>query len=152
MIWSNMRGFVLANKSLKQDIYAYLNAQSSLTALLDTGGIGWGQMPDTAVTKRMIVYSMLSDVRIDDDHSISTFRNQRWRFWICFPKTGTAPKDSALDCGNVLLDVLNNISGTFGSTTVQYIVNDSNSDPFFDTASNCYIVIQDYKIKMRTLE
>ena len=142
----------MANKSLKDDIYNYLNGQASLTALLDTGGIGWGQMPDTAVTKRMIVYSMISDVRLDDDHSISTFRNQRWRFWICFPKTGINPKDSALDCGNKLLDVLNNISGTFGSTAIQYSVIENNQDPFFDVASNCYIVIQDYKIKMKTLE
>lgn len=142
----------MANKSLKDDIYAYLNGQASLTALLDTGGIGWGQMPDTAVTKRMIVYSMISDVRLDDDHSISTFRNQRWRFWICFPKTGANPKDSALDCANKLLDVLNNISGTFGSTAIQYSVIENNQDPFFDIASNCYIVIQDYKIKMKTLE
>ena len=138
----------MANRSLKQDIYTYLSAQSSLTSLLDTDGIGWGQMPDTATTKRMIKYSMLSDVRIPE----SQFRNQRWRFWICFPKTGTNPKDSSMDCGNVLLDVLHNMSGTFGSVNILYIVNDSNQDPFFDTASNCYIVIQDYKIKMRTLE
>lgn len=142
----------MANKSLKADIYSYLNGQSALVALLDTGGIGWGQMPDNAVTKRMIVYSMISDVRLDNDHSISPFRNQRWRFWICFPKNGTAPKDSALDCGNKLLDVLNNMSGTFGSTAILYSVIDSNQDPFFDVASNCYIVIQDYKLKMRTLE
>jgi len=109
-------------------------------------------MPDTATTKRMIMYSMISDPRISDDHSNSTFRNQRWRFWICFPKDGTSAKDSSMNCGNKLLDVLNNISGSFGSSYVQYIVNDSNQDPFFDTASNCYIVIQDYKIKMRTLE
>ena len=142
----------MANISLKDNIYTYLNGQASLTNLLDTGGIGWGQMPDTAVIKRMIVYSMISDVRLDDDHSISKFRNQRWRFWICFPKTGTNPKDSAMDCGNALLDVLNNISGTFGTTAIQYCCIDSNQDPFFDVASNCYIVIQDYKIKMRTLE
>ena len=142
----------MANKSLKADIYTYLNGQASLTALLDTGGIGWGQMPDTAVTKRMIVYSMISDVRIDDGHSMSAFRNQRWRFWICFPKTSTTPKDKALECANKLLDVLNNISGTFGTTAIQYCCIDSNQDPFFDIASNCYIVIQDYKIKMKTLE
>lgn len=143
-----MRGQCLANKSLKKDIYDYLNAQASLTALLDTGGIGWGQMPDTAVTKKMIVYSMLSDVRIIE----STFRNQRWRFWLCFPKTGTNPKDKALECGNKLLDLLHGMSGSFGSTNIHFIENDSNQDPFFDVASNCFIVIQDYKLKMRTLE
>jgi len=138
----------VANKSLKDDIYAYLNAQSSLTTLIDANGIRWGQMPDTAVTKRRLVYAMISDVRIPE----SQFRNQRWRFWICFPKTGTTPKDSSMDCGNVLLDLLHNMRGSFGSTYIHFIENDSNQDPFFDTASNCYIAIQDYKFKMRTLE
>ena len=138
----------MANKSLKDDIYAYLNAQASLTSLLDTSGIGWGQMPDTATVKKMIVYSMLSDVRIPE----SQFRNQRWRFWICFPKTGTNPKLASLIAGNKLLDLLHNMRGSFGSTYIHFIENDSNQDPFFDVASNCYIVIQDYKFKMRTLE
>ena len=116
----------MANKSLKDDIYAYLNAQGSLTALLDTGGLGWGQMPDTAITKKMIVYSMLSDVRIPE----SKFRNQRWRFWICFPKTGTAPKLAALTAGNKLLDLMHGISGTFGNTVLLFSENDINYDPF----------------------
>lgn len=138
----------MANISLKDNIYAYLNGQASLTTLLDTDGIMWGQMPDTAVTKKHIVYTMLSDVRIDG----SVFRNQRWRFWICFPNKGTAPKLASMTAGNKLLDLLHNQSGTFGNTVIHYISNDSNQDPFYDTASNSYIVIQDYKLKMRTLE
>ena len=142
----------MANKSLKDDIYAYLNAQASLITLLDTGGLGWGQMPDTAVTKKMIVYAMISDVRIGDDIGSSQFRNQRWRFWICFPKTGTTPKASCLTAANKLLDLMHNMRGSFGSTNIHYIENDSNQDPFYDTNSNCFIIIQDYKLKMRTLE
>ena len=138
----------MANRSLKSDIYSYLSGRTALVNLLDSGGLGWGQMPDTAVTKKMIVYAMISDVRIPE----SKFRNQRWRFWICFPKTGTAPKDSCLNCSNVLLDSLHNMRGSFGSTKIHFIENDSNQDPFFDSISNCFIIIQDYKIKMRTLE
>lgn len=140
----------MANKSLKDDIYNYLNGQASITSLIDT--IGWGQMPDTATAKRIIVYAMISDVRIGDDIGSSKFRNQRWRFWICFPKTGTKAKNSCLTASNILLDLMHNVRGTFGGTSIHYIENDSNADPFFDVNSNCYIIIQDYKLKMRTLE
>ena len=138
----------MANTSLKDDIYAYLNGQSSLTALLDTGGIGWGQMPDTAVTKKMIVYSMLSDVRIAG----SKLRNQRWRFWICMPGNGTAPKAVALAVGLKLLDLMHEVRGTFGSTEIHFSENISNADPFYDEASASWILIQDYNLKMRTLQ
>jgi hypothetical protein len=138
----------LANISLKDNIYAYLNGQASLTSLLDTGGIGWGQMPETATSKRMIVYSMLNDNRLDD----SKLRNQLWRFWICFPNTGTAPKAKALAAGLKMLDLLHEVKGSFGSTNILFSHNVSNQDPFFDTVSNCWIVIQDYNLKMRTLQ
>jgi hypothetical protein len=138
----------LANISLKDNIYAYLNGQSSLTALLDTGGIGWGQMPDTAVTKKMIVYSMLSDVRIAD----SKLRNQRWRFWICMPENGTAPKAGALAVGLKLLDLMHEVRGSFGSTYIHFVENIGNADPFYDEASASWILIQDYNLKMRTLQ
>jgi hypothetical protein len=138
----------LANTSLKDDIYAYLNGQSSLTALLDTGGIGWGQMPDTSVTKKMIVYSMLSDVRIAD----SKLRNQRWRFWICMPENGSAPKAGALAVGLKLLDLMHEVRGSFGSTYIHFSENIGNADPFYDEASASWILIQDYNLKMRTLQ
>ena len=138
----------MANISLKDNIYAYLNGQASLTTLLDAGGIGWGQMPDTATSKKMIVYTMLNDNRLND----SRFRNQLWRFWICFPKTGTAAKASCLAASLKLLDLLHEVQGSFGSTNIQFSHNVLNSDPVYDTASGCYIAIQDYKFKMRTLE
>jgi len=138
----------MANISLKDNIYAYLNGQASLTSLLDTGGIGWGQMPDTATTKRMVIYKMLNDNRLDD----SKLRNQLWRFWICFPKTGTNPKGAALTASLKLLDLLHEVQGSFGSTNILFSHNVSNQDPFFDSVSNCWIVIQDYNLKMRTLQ
>ena len=142
------RRFSVANISLKDNIYTYLAAETALTALLDTGGIGWGQMPDTAVTKKMITYTMISDVRTPE----SQFRNQRWRFWISFPAGGTAPKNSCLTAGNQLLTSLHNMRGTFGSTKIHFIENDSNQDPFYDSVSDSWMIIQDYKLKMRTLE
>jgi hypothetical protein len=138
----------LANISLKDNIYAYLNGQSSLTALLDTCGIGWGQMPDTAVTKKMIVYSMLSDVRIAD----SKLRNQRWRFWICIPDSTNGPKAAALAAGLKLLDLMHEVRGSFGSTYIHFVENIGNADPFYDEASASWILIQDYNLKMRTLQ
>jgi hypothetical protein len=138
----------MANKSLKDDIYAYLNNQSSLTALIDTGGIGWGQMPDTATSKKMIVYTMLNDNRLDDSY----LRNQLWRFWICFPKTGSNPKSSCLAASLKLLDLLHEVQGSFGATNIMFSHNVLNSDPVYDTVSGCYIAIQDYKLKIRTLE
>jgi hypothetical protein len=136
----------LVNTSLKDDIYSFLNGQASIAILVDQ--IGWGQMPDTAVTKKQIVYAMISDVRTPGSY----LRNQRWRFWICFPRTGSNPKSGVMEAGNKLLDVLHNQRGTFGSTSIHYSENVSNQDPFFDTASNCYILIQDYNLKMKTLE
>lgn len=136
----------MANTSLKDNIYKYLNGVAAVKNSVMQ--IGWGQMPDTAVTKTQIVYSMLNDNRLQG----SQFRDQLWRFWICFPSIGTKPKDSVLNAGNILLNNLHNISGTFGDVNILYAENVSNQDPFFDTASNSYIVIQDYKLKMRTLE
>ena len=138
----------MANTSLKDNIYSYLNGQSTLTALLDTGGIGWGQMPDTAVTKKMIVYSMLSDVRIAD----SKLRNQRWRFWICIPDSTSGPKAAALAAGLKLLDLMHEVRGSFGSTYIHFAENIGNGDPFYDEASASWILIQDYNLKMRTLQ
>jgi len=138
----------LANISLKDNIYAYLNAQASLTTLLDTGGIGWGAMPETETTKRIIMYKMLNDNRQDDSH----LRNQLWRFWLCFPATGTNPKSACLIASLKLLDLLHEIKGSFGTTNILFSHNVSNQDPFFDTVSNCWIIIQDYNLKMRTLE
>jgi hypothetical protein len=138
----------LANISLKDNIYAYLNGEATLTALLDTGGIGWGQMPDTAVTKKMIVYSMLSDVRIAD----SKLRNQRWRFWVCVPKSNSAPKSACLAISLKLLDLMHEVRGTFGSTYIHFSENIGNADPFFDENSDSWILIQDYNLKMRTLQ
>jgi hypothetical protein len=138
----------LANISLKDNIYAYLNGQPTLTALLDTGGIGWGQMPDTAVTKKMIVYSMLSDVRIAD----SKLRNQRWRFWICIPDSTSGPKAAALAAGLKLLDLMHEVRGSFGSTYIHFAENIGNGDPFYDEVSASWILIQDYNLKMRTLQ
>ena len=138
----------MANTSLKDNIYTYLNGQATLTALLDTGGIGWGQMPDTATTKRMIVYKMLNDGRIDD----SRLRNQLYRFWICFPGTGTTPKASCLTASLKLLDLMHEVRGTFGNTTILYSHNVNNSDPFYDDISKNWIVIQDYIIKSRNLQ
>ena len=138
----------LANYSLKDDIYNYLNAQASLTSMLDTNGLSWGQMPDTAVTKTRVDYRMLSDVRIGG----SSFRNQRWRFWICVPATKTTPKSKALNISNKMLDLLHEMRGEFGSIYIHFIENDSNEDPFFDTSLNAWVVVQDYKLKMRTLQ
>jgi hypothetical protein len=135
----------LSNISLKDNIYNYLNGQASLTSLVDS--IGWSQMPDTATSKRMIVYSMLNDNRTDDSH----LRNQLWRFWICIPQTSTSPKAKCLEASLKLLDLLHEVSGSFGSTYIQFSHNVSNQDPFFDSVSNCWIVIQDYNLKMRTL-
>ena len=105
-------------------------------------------MPDTAVTKKMIVYSMLSDVRIAD----SKLRNQRWRFWICMPENGTAPKAAALAAGLKLLDLMHEVRGSFGSTYIHFVENIGNADPFYDEASASWILIQDYNLKMRTLQ
>jgi hypothetical protein len=138
----------MANSSLKDDIYTYLNGQASLTSLLDTDGIGWGEMPDTATANKMIMYKMLNDPFLDD----SKLRNQLWRFWICFPKTGDTPKAAAQTASLKLLDLLHEIKGSFGSTYIQFCHNVSNQDPFFDSISDCWIVIQDYKLKMRTLQ
>jgi hypothetical protein len=138
----------LANKSLKDDIYSYLNGQASLTSLLDTGGLIWSQSFDDSVNKKRIVYTMLNDNRLDD----SKLRNQLWRFWICFPKTGTNPKGAALTASLKLLDLLHEVQGSFGSTNILFSHNVSNQDPFFDSVSNCWIVIQDYNLKMRTLQ
>lgn len=138
----------MANSSLKDNIYSYLNGQASLTALLDTGGIGWGQMPDNHITKKMIIYSMISDVRIPDSY----FRNQRWRFWLCFPATGTNPKAACLTAANKLLDIMHEIRGSFGSVNIHFSENVSNQDPFYDKDSNSWIIIQDYALKMKTLE
>ena len=140
----------MANKSLKDDISEYLKTVASIRSIFVY--IGWGQMPDTATSKIMLIYAMISDVRIGDDIGSSSYRNQRWRFWICFPADGTKPKENCMLASNALLDALHNMRGTFGSTSIHYIENDSNADPFFDINSNCYIIIQDYKLKMRTLE
>jgi len=138
----------LANISLKDNIYAYLNGQASLTTLLDTNGLIWSQSYDDSVNKRRIVYTMLNDNRLDD----SKLRNQLWRFWICFPKTGTNPKGAALTASLKMLDLLHEVKGSFGSTNILFSHNVSNQDPFFDAVSNCWIVIQDYNLKMRTLQ
>lgn len=135
----------LANTSLKDDIYNYLNGLSAITSSVDQ--IGWRQMPDTAVTKKQIVYGMISDVRIPE----SSFRSQRWRFWICFPVTGLNPKTSCLSAANKLLDAMHSVRGEFGSVNLHYAFNLDNQDPFFDTNSNSWIIIQDYELKMRTL-
>jgi len=136
----------LANSSLKDNIYTYLNGQVSLTAIIDQ--IGWGQMPDTAIDKTQIVYYMLNDNRIAE----SSFRNQLWRFWICVPQTKSNPKSKCLTISNKLLDNLHGVRGSFGSTYIHFSDNVTNQDPFFDTSSNSYIIIQDYKLKMKTLE
>jgi len=138
----------LANISLKDNIYNYLNGQASLTTLYDAGGIGWGVMPETKTEKRLLIYKMLNDNRIDD----SKLRNQLWRFYHCFPATGTTPKAKALEAGLKLLDLLHEIKGSFGSTNILFSHNVSNQDPFFDSVSNCWIIIQDYNLKMRTLQ
>ena len=138
----------MANISLKDNIYAYLNGQASLTTLLDTNGLIWSQSYDDSVNKRRIVYTMLNDNRLDD----SKLRNQLWRFWICFPKTGTNPKGAALTASLKMLDLLHEVKGSFGSTNILFSHNVSNQDPFFDAVSNCWIVIQDYNLKMRTLQ
>lgn len=138
----------MANISLKDNIYAYLNGQASLTTLLDTNGLIWSQSYDDSVNKRRIVYTMLNDNRLDD----SKLRNQLWRFWICFPKTGTNPKGAALTASLKMLDLLHEVQGSFGSTNILFSHNISNQDPFFDAVSNCWIVIQDYNLKMRTLQ
>lgn len=138
----------MANTSLKDSIYAYLNGQSTLTALLDTDGIMWGQMPDTAVTKTRVIYSMISDPRVGN----SSFRNQRWRFWICVPAAKATPKAKALTIANKMLDLLHEVRGGFGSIYIHFVENDSNEDPFFDETLNSWVVIQDYKFKMRTLQ
>ena len=136
----------MANTSLKDNIYSYLNSITAIKNAVDQ--IGWGQMPDTAITKKQIVFSMLNDNRLPE----SQLRNQLWRFWYCFPANGTTPKAKSLTLGNLMLDNMHNMRGTFGSTLVHFIENVSNIDPFFDTTSNSWILIQDYKIKMKTLE
>lgn len=136
----------MANKSLKDDIYNYLNGEASITTLIDV--IGWGQMPETKTDKKSIIYKMLNDNRTDD----SKLRNQLWRFWVCFPATGTTPKSKALEAGLKMLDLLHEVKGSFGSTNILFSHNVSNQDPFFDSVSNCWIVIQDYNLKMRTLQ
>lgn len=138
----------MANTSLKNDIYTYLSGQISLTSLLSAGGIGWGQMPETAVSKTMIVYRMLSDPRIPE----SSLRNQRWRFWICVPKSATTPKETCLTIANKMLDLLHEVRGSFGSTYIHFSENVNNSDVEYDPASECWMVIQDYMLKMKTLQ
>lgn len=136
----------LANSSLKDDIYTYLHGQVSLNALVAL--IGWGQMPDTAVSKKQVIYSMISDVRFPE----SSFRNQRWRFWISVPAATSGAKESTLTIANKLLDLLHEVRGSFGSTYIHFSENVSNQDPFFDENSNSWMVIQDYMLKMRTLQ
>lgn len=140
----------MANISLKDNIYAYLSGCISLTATGTT--FGWGQMPDTAVTKKIIVYSMISDLSPADDLGKSKLRNQRWRFWVCVPDTETNGKSTSLNISLKLMDNLNNVRGSFGSTYIHYSEIDTNSDPFYDITSKSWIVIQDYKLKMKTLE
>lgn len=136
----------MANYSLKDSIYKYLDSVTAVSSLVDI--IGWGEMPDTAVSNKRIIYKMISDPRIPE----SKLRGQRWRFWICIPQTESAPKESCLTISNLMLDNLHRMQGSFGDVSIHYIDNVSNEDPFFDTDSNCYIAIQDYILKMKTLE
>lgn len=136
----------MANSSLKDDIYSYLNSQAGLTALV--AQIGWGQMPSTAISKKQIVYGMISDPRVH----LSKQRNQRWRFWICVPVSNTNPKASCEAIGNKMLDVLHEIKGSFGTRNIQWSENVSNQTPFLDDQSQSWILIQDYMLKMKTLQ
>ena len=136
----------MANSSLKENIYTYLNGISDISSTVDQ--IAWGQMPDTAVDKKQIVYAMLNDNRIADSY----FRNQLYRFWICIPDTESTPKNTVLTIANLLLDNLHEVRGTFGAVKIHFSENVSNQDPFYDVASNYWIIIQDYKLKMKTLE
>lgn len=139
----------MSNSSLKDNIYSYLAAQAGLTSLIGTTGrTGWGQMPDTAVSVIHIVYSMLTEIRQDDSY----LRNQMYRFWICVPQGTSDGKEVTLSIANKLLDLLHEVRGTFGSVNLQFSHNVSNQDPFFDERSNSWIIIQDYKLKIRSLE
>jgi hypothetical protein len=44
------------------------------------------------------------------------------------------------------------VRGSFGSTYIHFAENIGNGDPFYDEASASWILIQDYNLKMRTLQ
>jgi hypothetical protein len=79
-------------------------------------------------------------------------RNQLYRFWLSFPVTTTAPKAACLTASLKLLDLLHEVKGSFGTVNILFSHNVSNQDPFFDDTSQSWIIIQDYNLKMRTLE
>ena len=136
----------MANTSIYNDIYTCLNANATLTALC--GLIAWDGLPNSRIETTRIIYRMIDDVRVHDSH----IRNQRWRFWICVPFTEATPKVKCLNIANVMLDTLHEQGGAVGSVTANNIECVSNQDPVFDETLNCYMIIQDYIFKMKTLQ
>ncbi len=124
--------------ALYTDIYTYLNSVSAITTLLNGDRI---QYPDGDITERNgIIYRMISSPKLESFNRASTRVWALYRFFINNENPVTCKQ-----IADALELYLHTYSGLIGSSQVQYIFQDSNSDPVKLEDLATYQAIQDYR-------
>jgi len=98
--------------AIKDDIYTFLVANTTITSLVPSSQIGWIDV-DEIDDYPKIVYQMISSPVLYE--SIDEW--QRWRFY-CFSHS----KTECRDIGVALIDLLHGLTDTMGDTYISLII------------------------------